>query len=73
MYVSRHFAKHAEVRAVAAVTAAMDDLEEPLGERRTRLLAWANASVSQGSDNTPEPRPSSHVPAQRLRDRFAPE
>jgi hypothetical protein len=31
MYVSRHFAKHAEVRAVAAVTAAMDDLEEPLG------------------------------------------
>jgi hypothetical protein len=57
MYVSRHFAKHAEVRAVAAVTAAMDDLEEPLWERRTRLLAWANASVSSDQTDTPEPRP----------------
>jgi hypothetical protein len=57
MYVSRHFAKRAEVRAVAAVTPAMDDLEEPLWERRTRLLAWANASVSRDQIDPPEPRP----------------
>jgi hypothetical protein len=57
MYVSRHFAKHAEVRALAAVTAAMDDLEGPLWERRTRLLAWANTSVSSDQTDTPEPRP----------------